>query len=208
LLIISPGPEADVVNGSDETPTPGTEVPVEAELVAGCRQGKLASFEWLYRLHGARMKSIAFNMLGDRSDAEDAVQEAFLKVYRKISEFRGESGLATWIYRILLNTCYDLRRRRARVRAATADPVVPLEDLGEASAAHHSTPLRFALESAILRLNPRHRSIFVLYEVEGFSHSEIGRILQIPEGTSKHGLYQAKRELQRLLGRVRYRRTP
>ena len=154
------------------------------------------------------MKSIAFNLLGNRSDAEDAVQDAFIKIYRNISEFRGEAGLATWIYRILVNTCYDSRRRRSRVQSTTADPVAPLEDFGEASATHHGIPLRFALESAILKLEPRQRSIFVLYEVEGFTHSEIGRILEIPEGTSKHGLHQAKRELQRLLGRNRNRRQP
>lgn len=198
----------DAVKGSDETSTPGPGTPAEAELLSGCRRGSLTSFEWLYRLHGTRMKSIAFNLLGNRSDAEDAVQDAFLKIYRNISEFRGESGLGTWIYRILVNTCYDLRRRKGRLRAATADPVVPLEDLSEASATHHSNPLRFALESAILKLDPRQRSIFVLYEVEGFTHSEIGRILEIPEGTSKYGLYRAKRELQRLLGRGRNRKTP
>lgn len=207
-MIVSSRLGAEAVSGSDETSAQAPLAPLETELVSGCRRGRLASFEWLYQLHGSRMKSIALNLLGNRSDAEDAVQDAFIKIFRNISEFRGESRLATWIYRILVNTCYDSRRRRSRVQEVTADSVIPLEDFCEASATHHSTPLRYALESAILKLEPRQRSIFVLYEVEGFTHSEIGRILEIPEGTSKHGLYQAKRHLQRLLGRGRNRRNP
>ena len=72
------------------------------------------AFEELYRSQGSRMKSVAMNLLGNTSDAEDAVQEAFLKLHRSWTSFKGESLLSTWLYRILVNTCYDMGRRRKR----------------------------------------------------------------------------------------------
>jgi RNA polymerase sigma-70 factor (ECF subfamily) len=74
----------------------------------------LRAYERLYRFHGARMKNIARNLLRSASDAEDAVQETFLKLQRSIASFRGQSSFATWTYRILINTCYDARRSRMR----------------------------------------------------------------------------------------------
>src|SRR3989442_734925 len=83
-------------------------------LVEACREGRASAFEELYRDHGGRMKSVARNLLGNASDAEDAVQEAFLKLYRGLAGFKGDSALSSWLYRILVNTCYDIGRRRQR----------------------------------------------------------------------------------------------
>src|SRR5437899_1115923 len=86
----------------------------EGELLQECKEGNLAAFERLYQAHGSRMKSIAFNLLHNTSDAEDAVQEAFLKIYRGVGEFRADASFSTWIYRILVNACYDLARKSRR----------------------------------------------------------------------------------------------
>ena len=86
----------------------------KTQLLEGCRAGNVSAFERLYEMHGARMKSVAANLLGDLSDAEDAVQDCFLKVYRGAASFRGASRLSTWIYRVLVNTCYDMLRKRGR----------------------------------------------------------------------------------------------
>lgn len=86
----------------------------ERELLEGCRSGRMAAFEELFRTQSPRMKSLALNLLGNVSDAEDVVQETFLKVYRSIGSFKGESALTTWVFRILINNCYDLRRRKQR----------------------------------------------------------------------------------------------
>ena len=86
----------------------------DAALAAGCRAGDLRAYERLYSRHGARMKNLARNVLGNPSDAEDAVQETFLKVQRSIASFRGQSSFVTWTFRILINTCYDARRSRLR----------------------------------------------------------------------------------------------
>ncbi len=148
------------------------------------------------------MKSIAKNLLGNVGDAEDAVQEAFLKIYRGAKTFRGGAAFSTWTYRVLVNTCYDLlRRRRSRPVAGSLDS----EDLrvpvpADPGADH---PLRLALEKAVSKLERRRRAVFLLFEVEGFTHGEIARILGIPEGTSKTFLFDAKRKLQKWLAPAR-----
>ncbi|HEY5906777.1 MAG TPA: RNA polymerase sigma factor [Vicinamibacteria bacterium] len=155
----------------------------------------LRVFEELYAAHGARLKSIACNLLGSRADAEDAVQEAFLKAFRSWDRFKGDAAPFTWLYRILVNACMDQGRRRQR-RREDPEPESP-EDIRPGAVADH--PLRLALEGALRQLAPRPRAVFVLAEVEGFTHREIGGFLGIAEGTSKHDLFQAKNELRRLL---------
>jgi RNA polymerase sigma-70 factor (ECF subfamily) len=141
------------------------------------------------------------NLLHDVGDAEDAVQEAFLKIYRGARTFRGGAAFSTWIYRVTVNTCYDaLRRRKTRPTGPPleADGFVGREGFAVSAGADH--PLRLALEKSVARLNPRQRAVFLLFEVEGFTHGEIARILGIPEGTSKTFLFEAKKKLQRSLG--------
>ena len=143
------------------------------------------------------MKSIARNLLHDVADAEDAVQETFLKIFRGAKTFRGGAAFSTWAYRVLVNTCYDALRRRG---IRPAGPSLDAGDAAPSTAAESADhPLRLALESAVGRLNPKHRAVFLLFEVEGFSHGEISRILGIPEGTSKTFLFGAKKKLQRWL---------
>jgi RNA polymerase sigma-70 factor (ECF subfamily) len=145
------------------------------------------------------MKSIAYNLLGNAADAEDAVQEAFLKIYRGAKSFRGGAAFSTWAFRVVVNTCYDaLRRRRTRPAGSPLETADGREVVPAAPGSDH--PLRLALEKSVSRLNPKHRAVFLLFEVEGFSHGEIARILGIPEGTSKTFLFDAKKKLQRWLG--------
>lgn len=185
----------------DESELPGLPTGDET-LLEGCRRGEVEAFERLYALHGARMKSIARNLLGHESDAEDAVQEAFLKIFRGAGSFRGSAAVSTWIYRILVNTCYDALRRRKR----RSEDSLPAEPAGGerggapgAPAAPGDHPLRLAIEQGVARLKPRQRDVFLLAAVEGFSHREISQVLDIPEGTSRTLLFEAKRQLQQLL---------
>lgn len=167
-----------------------TEHVSEADLLAACRRHEIGAFEQIYQIHGPRLKSIAYHMVGNRQDAEDAVQETFLKVYRAIHGFEGQSSIGTWLCRIVINVCYDLGRRRQR----EAEP--PSEDRPAPGSQVH---LRVTLRDALSRINPRHRMVFLLFEVEGLRHSEIAAILEVPEGTSKAWLFEAKKELKRLL---------
>ncbi len=175
--------------------------PIEEYLVDGCRKGSLAAYQRLFETHGGRMKSIAYNILGNKADAEDAVQEAFLKIYRSVDRFKGDAAFSTWVFRILVNACHDqLRRRRRRlVEVHDTETTGTLETLPEPAAADH--PLRVSLETSLQKLDRRSRTVFLLYEVEGFKHREIAEMLDIPEGTSKNILFQARRELQSLLSR-------
>jgi RNA polymerase sigma-70 factor, ECF subfamily len=164
----------------------------EADLLAACRRQDIRAFEQLYYTHGGRLKSIAFHIVGNRQDAEDAVQETFLKLYRAIEGFHGEAAIGTWLCRIVINICYDLARKRKR----EAEPADFEERCGHRDG---HLPLRVALEDALRRINPRHRMVFHLYAVEGLRHAEIASILEVPEGTSKAWLFEAKKELKRLL---------
>jgi RNA polymerase sigma-70 factor (ECF subfamily) len=173
--------------------------PEDAALAGACRAGDLHAYERLYRLQGARMRSLARNLLGSQSDAEDAVQETFLKVQRSISSFRGQSSFVTWTFRILVNTCHDLRRSRMRrkefVPDEREDAAMPVE--ARAPGGHPS--LKLALERAIAALTQHQRDVFLLYEVEGFHHAEIAAMLEITETASKNTLFQAKKNLRQTL---------
>jgi RNA polymerase sigma-70 factor, ECF subfamily len=170
----------------------------DAELAARCRAGDLGGYERLYALHGARMKNVARNLLNNAIDAEDAVQETFLKVQRSIAGFRGQSSFVTWTYRILINTCYDARRSRMRKKEVASDDSeeAPRPE-PRAPGAHPS--LRMALERALATLTKHQRDVFLLYEVEGFHHAEIAEMLEITETASKNTLFQAKKNLRQML---------
>jgi len=172
---------------------PSVDYASDADLLAACRRQDVRAFEQLYQLHGARLKSMAYHIVGNRQDAEDAVQETFVKVFRAIDGFKGQSGIGTWLCRILINVCYDVTRKRQR----EADPEEHALESRPAPAGH--VALKVALNTALQRIHPRHRMVFLMFEVEGLRHSEIASILEIPEGTSKAWLFEAKKELKRLL---------
>jgi RNA polymerase sigma-70 factor (ECF subfamily) len=194
-------PSEDLTSRPSETAAPAAKTAAtseDAELAERCRTGDLSGYERLYALHGARMKNVARNLLGNPIDAEDAVQETFLKVQRSIAGFRGQSSFVTWTYRILINTCYDARRSRVRKKeVANDDSEDSLRPEPRAPGAHPS--LRMALERALASLTKHQRDVFLLYEVEGFHHAEIAGMLEITETASKNTLFQAKRNLRQVL---------
>ncbi len=171
----------------------------DAALAAACQAGDLRAYERLYSLHGAKMKNLARNMLGSAVDAEDAVQETFLKVQRSIATFRGQSSFATWTYRILINTCYDACRSRLRKKEVTTDDDSEETPRIEPRAPGAHPSLRMALERALGELTRHQRDVFLLYEVEGFRHAEIAGMLEITEAASKNTLFQAKKNLREML---------
>jgi len=176
-------------------------VAADLALARACQSGDLGAFEELYRLHGSRMKSMARNLLGTTSDAEDAVQDTFLKIQRSIATFRGQSSFLTWSFRILINTCYDARRSRLRKKEVSADepeaPEAAPRPEPRAPGAHPS--LKLALERAVAQLTRQQREVFLMYEVEGLRHSEIAGVLEISETASKNTLFQAKKNLRQML---------
>jgi len=159
----------------------------------------MRAFEQLYRSQGARMKNLARNLLGTQSEAEDAVQETFLKVQRSIATYRGQSSFVTWVFRILVNTCHDLRRSRLRRKEQQPDEPQERAPQPEPRAPGAHPSLRMALEHALAELTEHQRDVFLLYEVEGFRHAEIAGMLKISETASKNTLFQAKKNLRGML---------
>ena len=166
----------------------------DRRLAVACAAGDTTVFEEVYARLGERMKSIAWNHLGNRSDAEDAVQETFLKIHRAAATYSGEASFSTWVYRILVNTCYDLlRKRRRRIEETAIDDVA---ETAERTAPSVDEAKRMTLRKLLGELSEQRRTVFTLFEIEGLSHAEIGRILGISEGNSKWILFATKKELQ------------
>jgi RNA polymerase sigma factor (sigma-70 family) len=153
------------------------------------------AFRALYDRHAAVLYRIAWRTLGGAgADAEDAVQECWVRATRGLEAFRWESALRTWLVGILLNCCRERRRGwRAAMTAvevdAAAEPVPRWTD-------------RLALERAIASLAPTPREVLLLHDVEGFTHAEIGSLLGMPAGTSKSHLHRARAALVARLGRA------
>lgn len=147
-----------------------------------------SAFEEVFRVHATRMKSIAYNFLGNEQDAEDALQEAFLKSCRAQSTFHKGAALHTWVYRILINLCLDEGRRRQRRPSLTTGV--------ETASGQAGADLRFALRQAVSQLAARPRAVFLMAAVEGLPHAEIAAILEISETNSRTLLMEARRQLQ------------
>ena len=171
----------------------------EAQLIQQCQQGNLDAFKSLYELQKQRIYNIAYRIHGDHEDAQDSVQDAFVIIYKKINSFRGDSAFSTWLYRIVVNTCLNnirkskTRRTKDWVELSDADNIVE-----DASFDQHK-PLEIILDEEIQNLPPGYRAVFILYEIEGFSHQEISQMLNKSVGTSKSQLHRAKQLLQKRL---------
>jgi len=165
----------------------------DLRLARACADGDSDVFASIYASHGERMKSIAYHQLGNVPDAEDAVQETFLKVHRAAAGYNGEAAFTTWLYRILINTCYDLLRRRSRrIRETPIDDQITGGRAGNAV----DDVKRMALRKLLSDLPEQRRTVFALFEIEGLSHAEIAGILDITEGNSKWILFSTKKQLQ------------
>jgi RNA polymerase sigma-70 factor (ECF subfamily) len=185
------------------TPSDRTEAHrVDREIVLRCRRGDLGAFEELYKRYGSRLYTVAYRITGSAADAEDLVQDMFLQVFRRLESFRGEAALGTWLHRLAINTCLDFVRskqgRRQRVTDA-ADDLDALESPAAGPWRAEAALDRMDLERAIAQLPPSYRRAFLLHDVEGLEHHEIGAALGIAEGTSKSLLFKARMRLRSLL---------
>jgi RNA polymerase sigma-70 factor (ECF subfamily) len=142
-------------------------------------------------------------MLGNTGDAEDLLQEIFLAAHRKLGSFRGESALGTWLYRLATNQILDYVRSRAARASQLTDGLDDASVLADALGHRMGDQAiaRIDLERALAQLPEGCRAAFVLHDVEGLEHSEVGEILGIAEGTSKSQLHKARLRLRSLLRR-------
>jgi RNA polymerase sigma-70 factor (ECF subfamily) len=164
----------------------------DADLVSRAQAGRLDAFEELVRRHRLATYRVAFRMLGDESDAEDATQDAFVQAWRNLGGFRADAAFSTWMYRIVTNRCLNMLRARRRTE--------PLPDTQEAPT---SRPDRIAearwqvedLKRAIGGLTPEQRAPLVLRELEGCSYEEIAQALELSIPAVKSRLHRARLEL-------------
>ena len=177
------------------------ELPDDAELVGLARAGDRLAFAQLLDRHGREVYRLAFRLTHDQELAADVAQETWIRVWRGLSSFRGEAAFSTWLYRIAVNTAATARRRHARHPQAALTEITEPED--------HANPqpegrvdqleLRHRLGQALSQLPPGLRTVVVMKDVYGWSHSEISAALDISVTAAKVRLHRAHQRLQRYL---------
>jgi RNA polymerase sigma-70 factor (ECF subfamily) len=177
-----------------------------AELIQRAQQGDSDAFATLFHSHKTRVYSLCLRMTNNTAEAEDLAQDAFLQVFRKLSTFRGDSALSTWLYRIAVNTVLMHFRRKSPYRVSLDEPVKgddngrpARREYGSRDGRLETSVTRVALARAISGLPEGYRSIFLLHEVEGYQHREIAKLLGCSVGTSKSQLHKAKLRIRELL---------
>ena len=177
----------------------------ELLLRRACK-GDVQAFEELMQSHESRIYAIALRMMGNREDAQDCAQEAMVRIYRAMGSFKGQSALATWIYRITMNTCLDeLRRRKAR-KVTSLDSLVDNgwspTDTGDTPEEHGlRVEKQNALNQAIQSLPDDMRAAIILRDVKGYSYDEIASILDANVGTIKSRISRGRDKLREILSK-------
>ncbi|MFN5325075.1 MAG: RNA polymerase sigma factor [Bacteroidota bacterium] len=168
----------------------------EKELIEGCIRNHPAAQEALFKRFSGKMLAVCCRYTANKSEAEDILQDGFIKVFQKLDLFRGDGSLEGWIKRIMVNTALDLLRRNKKLimnelgeEWEVADPGLKPGDSIQAK----------DLMLLIQTLPNGFRTVFNLYAIEGYSHKEIGDLLGISESTSKSQYSRARAQLQKLL---------
>jgi RNA polymerase sigma-70 factor (ECF subfamily) len=170
----------------------------DTELVAAIRRGDPGSREALYHRYKRRVFALAVRIVG-AGDAEEVSQEAFIRIFRGLPKFRGDSALGTWIYRLSVNAALSHRSRRGAVPSAASDPEVPIAAALIEGPPTGDAVLRARLERALWQLPVGYRTVIVLHDVEGLEHEEVAQILGCHVGTSKSQLHKARGKLREIL---------
>lgn len=178
----------------------------EWRLVERARDGELAAFRELVERYKQKIYYLALDLTSNRHDAEDLSQEVFIKAYRSLDSFRGDSKLSSWLYRIAVNTCVNMRRKKAltamSLRGDFSDTSDNETSVGGGGYSHdpersaESSLIQMHIDRALRRLPPRQRSVFVLRHYHDLPLKEIAGILKISEGTVKSLLFRSIRRLQ------------
>jgi RNA polymerase sigma-70 factor (ECF subfamily) len=179
----------------------------DAAFVARARSGDSDAFRVLTERHGRALFRLAFRMTGNEQDAEDVVQESFLRAYRQLGKFDERATFGTWLYRIAANCSLDLVRSKKRRSEHIAHPDPEMEDPVVSLPAGDPNPERMALSSevrervaeAMNELSATERTAFVLRHFEGMCIEEVSRVLECQPGAAKHSVFRAVQKLRRAL---------
>lgn len=182
----------------------------EKALLQESRKGNLAAFDELIRRHQARVYATIYHMTFNREDADDLTQETFIKAYRSLKSFKGDSAFYTWIYRIAVNKTINFLKQRRRkfthLSLNESDPADEGRGIGRQFVSEH-TPrrdvqlkeLQDKLNEALQKLSEIHRLVVTLHDIQGVPHDEIGKIMDCNTGTVRSRLFYARRQLQAYL---------
>jgi len=184
-------------------------------LVERVRTGDQRAFKLLVERYQRKIYSVALGMLKDKEEAKDVAQEAFVKVYRYIDHFKGDASFYTWLYRITVNICIDVMRKKGSTSGRESvefDESVKMDiaeaNIGAVGSRLGTNPQKSALRAelaqritdAIHQIPEAHRKILLLREVEGMSYEDLARTLNIPKGTVMSRLFHARLKMQKILG--------
>jgi len=183
-------------------------MPVDEEaLLRACARGESKARAALYERYRGRVYGLAVRLLGDRTEAEDAAQDVFVRLFERAASYRGASSVSTWIYRVTVNHCLNLLRRRRLLRIlplparagahVEGNPVSP-----QVESAERSEEIG-RLHEALGALPPKLRAAVVLRDLEGLSHREIARVLGVPEGTVMSRIARGRARLRARFGAPR-----
>jgi RNA polymerase sigma-70 factor (ECF subfamily) len=162
----------------------------DRNLVARASRGDVEAFTKLVMAHSGLVYRVSLRMLGS-DDAQDASQEVWIRVWRNIKTFRGDSAFSTWLYRITMNTCLSMRQRESRRQeqeySGDEMPYLPEPPGGDADPETSvlSAERREEIEAALGHVRAEHRAALVLRHMEGLSYAEIAEVLEVPDGTAK-----------------------
>ncbi len=178
----------------------------DEELVLQSQKGSLSAFDQLTRRYYQKIYGLVYNMTGSREDAEDVVQDVFIKAHKKLGSFRGNSQFYTWVYRIALNTTINFRKKRTRKAAIHLDDLNPdvTKDPSYMRLFTNETPLRKVkltelqkkLNEAIQTLSDKHKQAVILHDIQGMPHEDIAKIMKCSVGTVRSRLFYARKKLQ------------
>jgi RNA polymerase sigma factor (sigma-70 family) len=168
-------------------------ITTESDLIQGCIEGNRRMQEELYSRFSPKMYAVCLRYAGNADDAQDILQDGFIKVYKNLARFRGEGSFEGWIRRIFVNTSIEHLRRKTYLKpiAEKEENTIPLKEKSVLDNLGEKDILKL-----VKQLSPGYRTVFNLYVVEGYTHKEIGDILSISEGTSKSQLARARIILQ------------
>ena len=191
--------EAGIGGGLIQAPSDVDRRIEEGRLVRQAQSGDLSAFERLYRENERKVFALCMRMSSDATLAEELTQDVFVRAWQKLSSFRGESAFSSWLYPLAVNVALSERRARRRrtSRFFATDDLTPFDKPSATKAA--GPEAGFDLEAALATLPPGARAVFVLHDVEGYKHEEIGELLGMAVGTSKAQLHRARKLLRERL---------
>lgn len=181
--------------------------------MARAKKGDTEAFDELVRKHHQRLYGLVYNMTSNREDTHDLLQDIFSKAYRSLKRFRGKSSFYTWIYSISVNMSLNFLKKRNRRRAMSLDDVdsgiqhdkdfIELTSKSDPVRETGLKELQVRLNDALQELSEDHRTVVVLYDIQGVPHKEISKILGVSEGTVRSRLHYAHKQLQNFLEEFR-----